>query len=217
MNNKLTTLQQDFLNAFFQRDNRFFLTGGAALAGFYLGHRETHDLDLFTALDALEEGVAVTQQIARQFGATLEPIQTAPDVRRFLMRRGADGIVIDLLRDRAPQLTCAKPVINGITIDTAHEILANKLCTLLERSEIRDLVDVRALELAGYSVENAIEAAALKDAGFTPAQLGWVLSQIQFSDSFVPPGDVPADVLREYLAKLIERLAKLAFPRNDPN
>ncbi len=43
---KLTTLQHEFLDAFFQRESRFFLTGGAALAGFYLGHRETHDLDL---------------------------------------------------------------------------------------------------------------------------------------------------------------------------
>jgi hypothetical protein len=89
---KLSALQKDFLNAFFTREDRFFLTGGAALAGFHLGHRETDDLDLFT-----------------------------------------------------------------------QEILANKLCALLSRSEVRDLVDVRALELTGYRVEDALEAARLKD------------------------------------------------------
>ena len=40
--NQLSTLQESFLRASFQREDRFFLTGGAALVGFYLGHRETH-------------------------------------------------------------------------------------------------------------------------------------------------------------------------------
>jgi len=33
---KLTALQRDVLDAFFQRERGFFLTGGAALAGFHL-------------------------------------------------------------------------------------------------------------------------------------------------------------------------------------
>jgi len=40
---KLTALQKDVLDAFFQRERGFFLTGGAALAGFHLGHRTTDD------------------------------------------------------------------------------------------------------------------------------------------------------------------------------
>jgi hypothetical protein len=64
-NSKLSTLQQDFLNAFFKREGRFFLTGGAARAGFYLGHRETCDLDLFTLNDALDGGLAAVREIAR--------------------------------------------------------------------------------------------------------------------------------------------------------
>jgi len=45
---RLTPLQRDLLLAFFERERGFFLTGGAALAGFYLHHRETTDLDFFT-------------------------------------------------------------------------------------------------------------------------------------------------------------------------
>jgi len=33
---QLSALQQDFLRAFFQREDRFFLSGGAALVGFIL-------------------------------------------------------------------------------------------------------------------------------------------------------------------------------------
>jgi hypothetical protein len=73
------------LEAFFSREERFFLTGGAALAGFHLGHRETHDLDLFTLSDALDDGFALSSEIARQLGASVESIQTSPDFRRFLL------------------------------------------------------------------------------------------------------------------------------------
>ena len=90
-NSKLTALQQDFLRAFFQREDRFFLTGGAALAGYHLGHRETHDLDLFTLEDAMTEGIAVVADVARELGGALEAIQTSPDFRRVLLRLGGGG------------------------------------------------------------------------------------------------------------------------------
>jgi hypothetical protein len=209
---KLTAFQNEFLHAFFRREDRFFLTGGAALAGFYLGHRETHDLDLFTLSDALDDGFALASEIAREAGASLESIQTAPDFRRLLIRRGGEAVLIDLVRDRVPQVVAQKPITHGIRIDPPEEILANKLCALLSRSEIRDLVDVRALEMAGYRVEDALPAAYLKDTGLTPAQLSWVLGQIRLGDDLVPPGGVSNDELRQYLDDLIGRLARLAFP-----
>jgi aryl-alcohol dehydrogenase-like predicted oxidoreductase len=90
--------------------------------------------------------------------------------------------------------------------------MANKLCTLLSRAEIRDLVDVRALEEAGFSVEEALPAAQMKDGGLTPGQLAWVLSQVEIGeDAAIPGGLSPAD-LREYLLGLEKRLARLAFP-----
>jgi len=46
----------------------------------------------------------------------------------------------------------------------------------------------------------------------TPAQLGWVLSQIELGDDLIPPGGISVGELRQYLADLIARLARLAFP-----
>lgn len=211
---QLGALQQDFLKAFFSREDRFFLTGGAALVGFYLGHRETHDLDLFTLEDAMTEGMVSVATVAREMGAMLEAIQTAPDFRRVLLKRGAEAIVIDLVREFVAQVVKDKPWINGVRVDPPQEILANKLCALLARSEIRDLVDVRALELAGYRVEDALGAAAAKDRGLTPAQLAWVLSQIELGDDLLPPGGVSVAELRRYLAELITRLTQTAFPQS---
>jgi predicted nucleotidyltransferase len=137
VNNQLSRLQEDFLRAFFQREDRFFLTGGASLVGFYLGHRKTYDLDLFTIEDAMTDGMSAAAEVARELGGTLEAIQTSPDFRRVLLRRGAEAIVIDLVREYAAQALPEKPVINGIRVDPPQEILANKLCALLSRSEIQ--------------------------------------------------------------------------------
>ena len=58
-----------------------------------------------------------------------------------------------------------------------------------------------------------INGITLQDAGLTPAQLGWVLSQIEIGEDTVPPGGVSAEELRKYLADLTRRLTRLAFPK----
>lgn len=142
-----------------------------------------------------------------------EMIQTAPDFRRLLIKRDDEAVVVDLIREYVFQLETEKREINGIRIDSPQEIFANKLCALLSRSEIRDLVDVFELEKSGLSLENALAAAQNKDTGLTPAQLAWVLSQVKMGEDFVPPGYVPVLELTDYLNKLIVRLNKLAFPK----
>jgi hypothetical protein len=213
LQSKLKPLQQKFLQAFFSKERRFFLSGGAALAGFYLGHRETHDLDLFTLMDVMKEGFTAVAESAREMGAKLESLQTSPDFRRYILTLESEAIVIDLIRERVAQIVADKPVIGIVSIDPPEEILANKLCALLGRAEIRDLVDVRALEISGYPMESALPAAASKDAGLTPGQLSWVLSQITLGDDLVPPGGISVEELRKYLNGLIARLSRLAFPR----
>jgi hypothetical protein len=206
----LDPFQQELLEAFFAREQRFFLTGGAALAGFHLGHRPTRDLDLFTAERALEDGIAALRTAATDLGATLEALRTSPTFHRFLVARRSQSVVVDLVEDGAPQLE-PKLSFGTLRVDSPREILANKLCTLLSRAELRDLVDVRALEEAGYRVEDAIEPATRKDGGLTAGQLAWVLSELEIGEDARPPG-VSASDLREYLERLVGRLTRLAFP-----
>lgn len=209
---RLNNLQNDFLREFFGHENRFYLTGGAALVGFYLGHRETNDLDLFTLENEIENGFAIVKDVARTLKASVEAIQTAPDFRRVLITRGDEAILVDLVREYVFQLEPLKREINGIRVDSPEEILANKLCALLSRSEIRDLVDVRELEKAGFKIEAALSVAQQKDSGLTAAQLAWVLNQIKFGNDSTPPGDVSVIELRNYLDDLTARLKRLAFP-----
>jgi predicted nucleotidyltransferase component of viral defense system len=212
-NSTLNNLQKEFLAGFFKRENRFFLSGGAALVGFYLGHRETQDLDLFTLENDIENGSRLIREVAAELNAAVEAIQTAPDFRRFLIERENESVVIDLIREYVFQVETEKRVINGIRIDSPEEILANKLCALLSRSEIRDLIDVRELENAGYNLEIALRVAEKKDTGLTAAQLVWVLHQIKFGNDLSLPNNMFVNDLRDYLQDLIARLTRLSFPK----
>jgi hypothetical protein len=209
---RLTRLQTEILEAFFREERRFFLTGGGALAGYHLGHRETHDLDLFTLAPAMEDGVRALRRAAAQLSASWEDVRTTPEFRRVLLSRGAESVIVDLVVEHAEQLRPDKPLHGVVRVDPAEEIFANKLCTLLGRSEIRDLVDVRALEGLGLSLAEGLAAARRKDGGLTPAQLAWVLSQITIGDAAALPGGVAPAELREYLRGLIDRLVRFARP-----
>ena len=68
------------------------------------------------------------------------------------------------------QVRPEKPAHGIVRVDPAEEIFANKLCTLLGRSEIRDLVDARALEGLGLSLTDALAAGQRKDGGLRRAR-----------------------------------------------
>jgi predicted nucleotidyltransferase component of viral defense system len=209
---RLTPLQADLLEAFFQHEDRFYLTGGGALAGYHLGHRETHDLDLFALSPIMDDGVRALRQAARDVGASWQEVRTAPEFRRVLLSREDDSVIVDLVIEHAEQVRPEKPAHGSVRVDPAEEILANKLCALLGRAEVRDLVDVRALEGLGLSLTEALVAGERKDGGLTPAQLAWVLSQITIGEDTDLPGGVGPDELRKYLDGLVDRLARLAHP-----
>ena len=209
---RLTPFQQEVLTEFFRHEGRFFLTGGGALAGFHLGHRETLDPDLFTTSATMEDGSRALTEAAQALGASVEALRSSPDFRRTLLTRKQESVVVDLVFERVPQLVTEKPLVGLIRVDPPEEILANKLCTLLSRAELRDLVDVFALEQAGYRIEDALPAASLKDGGLTAAQLAWVLAEVQIGDDAKLPGGVDVHALRTYLASLVARLAALSRP-----
>jgi predicted nucleotidyltransferase component of viral defense system len=210
---RLSALQRDLLDAFSKQTSLFFLTGGAVLAGWLLGHRRTDDLDLFTEDDeAMADADRLVRSAAAGMGAVVEPVRTAPDFRRYVVRKGDDSVVVDFVRERVPQLY-PKVERDGLRMDSAEEIVVNKLCALLGRVEIRDLVDLFFLERAGLAPERFVQQAAQKDAGLTPATLAWVLSQFRVPDDI--PGDIDRETIEAYARELEARFQRLAMPAGD--
>lgn len=102
--------------------------------------------------------------------------------------------------------------LSKLLVDSPEEILAKKLGGLISRVEVLDLVDVRALEAAGCNLRDGLAMAVRRDAGLTPAQLAWVLSQFRYSDDANLPGGLTVDELRSYQDNLLSRLLRLALP-----
>jgi predicted nucleotidyltransferase component of viral defense system len=207
---RLSALQRDLLDAFAKETRQFFLTGGAVLAGWLLGHRRTDDLDLFTEDDeAMADADRLVRSVAAGIGAAIESVRTAPDFRRYVVRKAGESVVVDFVRERVPQLY-PKLERDGLRMDSAEEIVVNKLCALLGRVEVRDLVDLYFLERAGLSPERFVQDAAQKDASVTPATLAWVLSEFRVPDDV--PGDVDRETIAGYARELEKRFRRLAMP-----
>jgi predicted nucleotidyltransferase component of viral defense system len=207
----LTDLQEEILRRFFDRRDEFFLTGGAALVGFHLHHRLTHDLDFFTADEAIDEGERTLREIAGSLSLEMETLRRSPDFRRFLLQGQSEGVVIDLVKDVSPQVL-PKMSFGRIVVDSPREILANKLCAILSRVEVRDLVDVARLEEAGFDAVAVLPLAAQKDAGLTAGQLAWVLSTFPIGDTVASDYGIAPKELQDFRESLITRLTAAAFP-----
>jgi hypothetical protein len=214
VSSRLSAFQHEALAAIFARSgDALFLTGGAALAGFHLGHRTTDDLDLFTVDgEAFQRARYLLEDAASTLGATLEGRQDAPGFRRYALIRGDDALVVDTVHDRTPQLRSEKSRMGDILVDPPDEILANKLTAIAGRMEERDLVDVLFLERSGLRVEDSLAAALGKDGGATPATLAWLLSEVRIPDGARLPAAVTPAELRAFVDELIIRLRRAALP-----
>lgn len=208
----LTALQHRVLEALTGFEPAFVLTGGGALAGVHLKHRETRDLDFFWR--PLEQLGELPRQIDERLvahGLSVTTLQSAPSFVRLRVADEGSSVIVDLVADLAH--TADPPSIQqigdaSVLVDTPREILANKLCTLLGRAEIRDLIDVEALLAAGYDFEVALADAPLKDGGFSPLTLAWVLRDVDVKTMARAVGidDPTAMRLDAFRQSLIERL-----------
>lgn len=117
-----------------------YLTGGTALAAFYLGHRVSDDVDFFSK----EEVPLLTLQrmIASWPAVSVDGYQQIYDRRLFLLRVGGESLKAEFVRYPFPRITPLLRVENGLSIDSLEDIFANKLVAMVDRHEPKDDADV---------------------------------------------------------------------------
>ncbi len=210
---RLTPLQKSILAAFFAKTDRFFLTGGAALAGFYFGHRDTKDLDLFgEAVVDILEGEEVLLSTARELGAQATELRRSGDFRRYTIVLGDQRTLVDLVIDRVAQLERQKQRFGVVRVDSLREIGANKLCALLDRAEPRDLVDLERI-LTIELLPDLVRDAQQKHMSADPATLAFALGSLPVAASAVLPAGVTHDEVVAFRERLVAELMELALPQ----
>ncbi|MBL7076223.1 MAG: nucleotidyl transferase AbiEii/AbiGii toxin family protein [Kiritimatiellae bacterium] len=210
----ITPLKRDFLKAFFSREKRFFLTGGSALGLFYLQHRYSYDLDLFSVehLDWLELD-GVMRLCARDSNADLELLRDAPTFRRYHLTTADHTEIIDIVFDVSPQIDQEKRLFGDVRVDTLHEIMLNKITTLISRCELKDIVDLYFLEQEGFQIEACFEDAQQKDGGLDPGMISLLLNSVaivELPDYLIKP--LTLEALRTYVDDLKRRMVLMAYP-----
>jgi len=217
----LTPLQIRMLQILADLEPRWTLTGGGALVGFHLHHRATRDLDLFLhGQRTLEDYAARVSDRLQSQGLGVQSLQTGTSMHRLQVDEGGESVVLDLVAEPVPVVEPPLEVSLGnvsIRVDGRHEILVNKLCALIQRSELRDLVDVHRLLDSGGDLRRALEDAPRKDSGFSPLALAWSLKELPMSAQAKAEGwpEDRIESLEGFRNSFLAALADLTRPETD--
>lgn len=164
----LTPLQKRFLELFanLPDQSQFYLAGGTALSEYYLGHRLSYDLDIFSGIDSLIQPTSYqVEKICAANNISVKVIRRFATFVEFLIGEGEESFKVDLALDSPFRLEPTLLSETGVQVNNYTDLRADKLLAYFGRSEPRDAIDVYFI-LQGESVETLVEQAAQKDTGF---------------------------------------------------
>ncbi len=178
----ITDLQRKILLAFSEipGSEMFYLTGGTALSEFYLAHRRSYDLDLFTT----EKDFVI--QFSHTFEEAMKKLFQVKTIRRLLnfaefeMSDGISQTKVQIALDSTFRF--GEPVDSdiGIKVNDYTDLIVDKLLAFFGRVEPRDAVDLFFI-LKNEDFWKLTELAKQKDLEF---DLYWLAVALKEVESF---------------------------------
>lgn len=163
----ITNLQREILKLFSTlSDSQFFyLTGGTALSEFYLAHRKSYDLDLFS----VERGIilpfsrVLEDELKKRFRVNV--IRRLESLVEMEVQGFNEATRIQLAIDSPARFEDPVDSDIGIKINDYKDLIVDKLLAFYGRAEARDAVDLFfILQREGF--QKLVELAKQKDPGF---------------------------------------------------
>jgi predicted nucleotidyltransferase component of viral defense system len=166
----LTPYQTQILKTFFASSlgKQFFLTGGTALAAFYLAHRQSNDLDFFTLekFDSLELERLIAK-IAKETSAGIKVKVKTADYYEIYLENKKEGWIqrLDFIQEQ-PVVFGERTTVDGVIIDSLENIASNKILTIYGRLEPKDYLDLYFIfKETDLDFDNLFEETKKKDTG----------------------------------------------------
>ena len=216
---KLSALQERILVVLSPLRPELDVDGGAALAGFHTkAPRDARSRPVLPPpagprgdrqrRDAGAEGSGVGRR-ARAFVGECSRSSTCASI---WSRRSSTSSL-----NPTPIAEIAQPMTIGgatILVETPHQLLVNKLCALLSRSEIRDLIDIRVLVESGADLPRALNDCPGQDAGFSPMTFAWGAQSLPLRRIAVVQGwpEPEIEALEQFRQSLVEHVMAAARP-----
>lgn len=213
----LTDKQQLLLNLISQQKdlvNNFYLSGGTALAEYYLHHRLSEDLDFFS----LEEIDPMNIQISLkriQEKAGIDTIDFQQSFNRNLFFLNHKNGVIKIEFTYYPFTQIEKPQLtNGIKVDSLIDIAANKTFTIYQQPSSRHFIDLYLIiKIKEWKFPDLIKKARAKfDSPIDPIQMGQQL--LKATEALDYPTlliDLPEKELQGFWLNEVQNLKKEAL------
>ncbi len=162
----------------------YYLTGGTALAEFYLHHRLSEDIDFFTKsqviqpkVDAFLRGIAKKAGIVRTVWKQISGLYTYS-----LFYEDGEVMKVDFNEYDYPQVEQGT-MVGNLKVDSVYDIAINKLYTVFSRKKARDYVDLYVLLSSGdFSLEQLLSR--------IPDKFGALPSDLTIIRSFMAAQDL---------------------------
>jgi len=175
----------------------FYLTGGTALAEFYLGHRLSFDLDLFTAEQGLPRPFSYAlEQHLQQQNLRVQVLRRLETFVDFIVTDGRQRTRLQLALDSPFRFAPPERSSLGILVNDYVDLVVDKLLAFYGRCEPRDAVDLFFI-LQREELDELLSLAARKDPGF---DLYWFARALIRATRFPPQLERWPVVLRKPLA-----------------
>lgn len=173
-----------------QITKRFYLTGGTALSEFYLQHRLSHDINLFTEDEEVDQ--RLTEAYLKKISAELDVIHIKRSqflglFSYTLIFSDKEELKVDFNYYPFPRIQ--KGVMyKKLSVDSAYDIATNKVHTIFTRPRSRDYIDLYfIMKKYNYSLDKLILDAK--------AKFDWHIDRITLASQFIKAKDADESAL----------------------
>ena len=192
-------LQDEVLAVLAGLETGFYLTGGTAASRLYLQHRFSDDLDFF--VNDRPEFILWTERLIQALDQhpswTCQVINRDERFVRLGVQQGDVLLKIELINDVPAHIGDIQTHPKLGRVDSAENILANKVTAVLGREEPKDLADIWGFCCRmGLPLTAALESAGSKAAGIFAPDLARVLVSASATDWQAIRWITPPDVTR---------------------
>ncbi len=220
----LTSMQREVLRALFSsgmEHQGYYLTGGTALAEFYLRHRFSDDLDVFTRADRnLIDDFEDLRPRLTQMNLAIDILQLNPQHITIFLKSGSEAEQLKLEFAKDVPARMAPPLRReGIVVDSFEDIAVNKICTILSRTEPKDACDLYfILKESKFTLDFLLDRAREKEVLFETEEgkLRFAANLLSLTKLAIAPRLIKAisiSEMNQYLTELAQELLLRMRPR----
>lgn len=153
---------------------QFYLSGGTALAGFYLHHRYSEDLDFFSEQEV--DFLAIQtffHKLKSTLGIKKIDFQQSFNRNLFFLNLTSGILKTEFTYFPFPPIETG-PMQYSVRLDSLLDIAVNKLFTIYQRTHARDYIDLYCIcHAQNFNMSDLIKQAKIKfDWHIDPLQLG---------------------------------------------